>query len=244
MQADTTSSPALTLLSEEEAMFRDAVAAFAEEEVRPRVTEMEKAGRIDPALLPKYFELGLMGIEVPEQYGGAGGTLFMVTLAVEEISKIDAAAAIVCDVQNTLVNYPLVRYGNDAQKAKYLPQLTSEIVGAYALSESGSGSDAFSLATRAEKCGGKWILNGQKLWITNGAEAGVFVVFANTDPPAGYRGITAFIIERNFRGFKVGKKEDKLGIRASSTTELLLDNCEVPEENVLGPVGQGYKIAI
>jgi len=244
MQADTTSSPALTLLSEEEAMFRDAVAAFAEEEVRPRVTEMEKAGRIDPALLPKYFELGLMGIEVPEQYGGAGGTLFMVTLAVEEISKIDAAAAIVCDVQNTLVNYPLVRYGNDAQKAKYLPQLTSEIVGAYALSESGSGSDAFSLATRAEKRGGKWILNGQKLWITNGAEAGVFVVFANTDPPAGYRGITAFIIEREFTGFKIGKKEDKLGIRASSTVELLLDNCEVPDENVLGPVGQGYKIAI
>jgi len=225
-------------------MFRDAVAAFAEEEVRPRVMEMEKAGRIDPALLPKYFELGLMGIEVPEQYGGAGGTLFMVTLAVEEISKIDAAAAIVCDVQNTLVNYPLVRYGNDAQKSKYLPQLTSEIVGAYALSESGSGSDAFGLATRAEKRGGKWILNGQKLWITNGAEAGVFVVFANTDPPAGYRGITAFIIEREFTGFKIGKKEDKLGIRASSTVELLLDNCEVPDENVLGPVGQGYKIAI
>src|SRR5438067_58666 len=244
MQADTTSSPALTLLSEEEAMFRDAVAAFAEEEVRPRVMEMEKAGRIDPALLPKYFELGLMGIEVPEQYGGAGGTLFWVTLAVEEISKSDAASAIVCDVQNTLVNYPIVRYGNDAQKARYLPLLTSEIIGAYALSESGSGSDAFGLATRAEKRRDKWVLNGQKLWITNGAEAGVFVVFANADPSAGYRGITAFIIERNFRGFKVGRKEDKLGIRASSTTELLLDNCEVPEDNVLGPVGQGYKIAI
>src|SRR6059058_1429822 len=244
METETGAANALTILSEEEMMFRDAVAAFAEEEVRPRVTEMEKAGRIDPALLPKYFELGLMGIEVPEQYGGAGGTLFMVTLAVEEISKIDAAAAIVCDVQNTLVNYPLVRYGNDAQKSKYLPQLTSEIVGAYALSESGSGSDAFGLATRAEKRGGKWILNGQKLWITNGAEAGVFVVFANTDPPAGYRGITAFIIEREFTGFKIGKKEDKLGIRASSTVELLLDNCEVPDENVLGPVGQGYKIAI
>ena len=225
-------------------MFRDAVAAFAEEEVRPRVAEMEKAGRIDPALLPKYFDLGLMGIEVPEQFGGAEGTLFMVTLAVEEISKIDAAAAIVCDVQNTLVNYPITRYGSDAQKAKYLPQLTSEIVGAYALSESGSGSDAFGLATRAEKRGDKWVLNGQKLWITNGAEAGIFVVFANADPSAGYRGITAFIVERDFRGFKVGKKEDKLGIRASSTTELLLDNCEVPEENVLGPVGQGYKIAI
>jgi alkylation response protein AidB-like acyl-CoA dehydrogenase len=245
MPADaTTSSSALTLLSEEEMMFRDAVAAFAEEEVRPRVTEMEKAGKIDPALLPKYFELGLMGIEVPDQYGGAGGTLFMVTLAVEEISKVDAASAIVCDVQNTLVNYPIVRYGNDPQKSKYLPMLSSETIGAYALSESGSGSDAFGLATRAEKRGDRWILNGQKLWITNGAEAGIFVVFANADPSAGYRGITSFIIERDFKGFKVGKKEDKLGIRASSTVELLLDNCEVPEENVLGPVGQGYKIAI
>ncbi|HEV7837296.1 MAG TPA: acyl-CoA dehydrogenase family protein, partial [Gemmatimonadaceae bacterium] len=245
MQTDATSSPsALTLLSEEEIMFRDAVAAFAEEEVRPRVMEMEKAGKIDPALLPKYFELGLMGVEVPEQYGGAGGTLFMVTLAVEEISKVDAAAAIVCDVQNTLVNYPITQYGSEAQKAKYLPLLTSEVIGAYALSESGSGSDAFGLATRAEKRGDRWILRGQKLWITNGAEAGVFIVFANADPSAGYRGITAFIVERGFKGFSVGKKEDKLGIRASSTVELLLDDCEVPAENVLGPVGQGYKIAI
>jgi alkylation response protein AidB-like acyl-CoA dehydrogenase len=243
MQTDTGSS-ALTLLSEEEIMFRDAVAGFAEEEVRPRVMEMEKAGKIDPALLPKYFELGLMGIEVPEQYDGAGGTLFMVALAVEEISKIDAAAAIVCDVQNTLVNYPINQYGSEAQKAKYLPMLTSEVVGAYALSESGSGSDAFGLAARAEKRGDRWILRGQKLWITNGAEAGVFVVFANADPSAGYRGITAFIVERGFKGLTVGKKEDKLGIRASSTVELLLDDCEVPEENVLGPVGQGYKIAI
>ena len=244
MPAETASSSALTLLSEEEMMFRDAVAAFADEEVRPRVMEMEKAGKIDPALLPKYFELGLMGIEVPDQYGGADGTLFMVTLAVEEISKVDAASAIVCVVQNTLVNYPIVRYGNDAQKSKYLPMLSAETIGAYALSESGSGSDAFGLATRAEKRGDRWILNGQKLWITNGAEAGVFVVFANADPSAGYRGITAFIIERDFKGFKVGKKEDKFGIRASSTVELLLDNCEVPEDNVLGPVGQGYKIAI
>jgi alkylation response protein AidB-like acyl-CoA dehydrogenase len=245
MQADTGSSlSALTLLSEEEVMFREAIAAFAEEEVRPRVMDMERAGKIDPALLPKYFELGLMGIEVPEQYGGAAGTLFMVTLAVEEISKIDAAAAIVCDVQNTLVNYPITQYGTEAQKAKYLPLLTSEVVGAYALSESGSGSDAFGLATRAEKRGDRWLLRGQKLWITNGAEAGVFVVFANADPSAGYRGITAFIVERSFKGLSVGKKEDKLGIRASSTVELLLDDCEVPEENVLGPVGQGYKIAI
>src|SRR3954465_7765797 len=245
MQADTTTSlSVLTLLSEEEVMFRDAVAAFAEEEVRPRVTQMEKAGKIDPSLLPKYFELGLMGIEVPEQYGGAGGSLFMGTLAVEEISKIDAAAAIVCDVQNTLVNYPINRYGTDAQKAKYLPRLTSDTVGAYALSESGSGSDAFGLAARAEQKGDKWILNGQKLWITNGYEAGIYVVFANANPSAGYKGITAFIIERDFPGFTVGKKENKLGIRASSTVELLLDNCEVPDENVLGPVGQGYKIAL
>ena len=243
MQTDTT-SPALTLLSEEEIMFRDAVAAFAEAEVRPRVTAMEKGGKIDPELLPKYFEMGLMGIEVPEEYGGAGGSLFMVTLAVEEISKIDAAAAIVCDVQNTLVNYPIVKYGSDAQKSRYLPLLTSEKIGAYALSESGSGSDAFGLATRAEKRGDRWFLNGQKLWITNGAEAGIYVVFANANPAAGYRGITAFIVEREFKGLKVGKKEDKLGIRASSTVELLLDDCEVPEENVLGPVGQGYKVAI
>jgi alkylation response protein AidB-like acyl-CoA dehydrogenase len=244
MTTETAATSALTALSEEEIMFRDAVAAFAEEEVRPRVMEMEKAGKIDPSLLPKYFELGLMGIEVPDQYGGADGNLFMVTLAVEEISKVDAASAIVCDVQNTLVNYPITRYGSNAQKSKYLPQLTSEVVGAYALSESGSGSDAFGLATRAEKKGDRWILNGQKLWITNGAEAGIFVVFANADPSAGYRGITAFIVEREFKGFKVGKKEDKLGIRASSTVELLLDACEVPDENVLGPVGQGYKIAI
>lgn len=244
MTTQTDARPALTILSEEEEMFRDAVAGFAEEEVRPRVNDMEKAARIDPELIPKYFELGLMGIEVPEQYGGAGGSLFMVTLAVEEISKVDASAAILCDVQNTLVNYPLSRYGNDDQKSRYLPRLTSETVGAYALSESGSGSDAFGLATKAEKKGDKWILNGQKLWITNGYEAGIFVIFANANPSAGYKGITAFIVERDFPGFGVGKKEDKLGIRASSTVELLLDNCEVPEENVLGPVGQGYKIAI
>src|SRR5687767_4242017 len=244
MTTQTDARPALTILSEEEEMFRDAVAGFAEEEVRPRVMEMERAARIDPELIPKYFELGLMGIEVPEQYGGAGGTLFMVTLAVEEISKIDASAAILCDVQNTLVNYPINRYGNDDQKSRYLPRLTSETVGAYALSESGSGSDAFGLAARAEKKGDKWILNGQKLWITNGYEAGIYVVFANANPSAGYKGITAFIVERDFPGFSVGKKEDKLGIRASSTTELILDGCEVPEENLLGTQGQGYKIAI
>src|SRR5215213_8606437 len=244
MTIDTDARPALTILSEEEEMFRDAVAGFAEEEVRPRVMEMERAARLDPELIPKYFELGLMGIEVPEQHGGAAGSLFMVTLAVEEISKVDASAAILCDVQNTLVNYPINRYGNDDQKSRYLPRLTSDTVGAYALSESGSGSDAFGLAAKAEQKGDKWILNGQKLWITNGYEAGIFVIFANANPSAGYKGITAFIVERDFPGFSVGKKENKLGIRASSTVELLMDNCEVPEENVLGPVGQGYKIAI
>lgn len=225
-------------------MFRDAIAEFATGEVAPRVKSMEQAGKIDSDLIPKYFELGLMGIEVPEQYGGAGGSLMMVTLAVEELSKVDASAAILCDVQNTLVNYPINRYGTDAQKAKYLTELTGSKVGAYALSEADSGSDAFALATRAEKRGSSYILNGRKMWITNGAEAEVYVVFATVDPSLGYKGITAFLVERNFPGFSVGKKEDKLGIRASSTVELILDNCEVPEENVLGPVGQGYKVAI
>ncbi|MGI8547137.1 MAG: acyl-CoA dehydrogenase family protein [Gemmatimonadaceae bacterium] len=236
--------PPLTMLTEDETLFRHAVAEFAAAEVAPRVKAMERAGKIDPDLIPMYFELGLMGIEVDERYGGAGGSLMMMTLAVEELSKVDASAAIVCDVQNTLVNYPISRYGSDAQKQKYLPMLTGGTVGSYALSEAGSGSDAFALATRAEKRGDGYVLNGRKLWITNGAEAGIFVVFATVDPAAGYKGITAFIIERDFPGFSVGKKEDKLGIRASSTVELLLDNCEVPAENVLGPVGQGYKIAI
>src|SRR5215213_3883518 len=177
MQTHIDTRPALTILSEEEEMFRDAVKGFAEDEVRPRVKEMEKAGKIAPDLIPKYFELGLMGIESPEEYGGAGGSLFMVTLAVEEISKVDASAAIVCDVQNTLVNYPFARYGNDAQRAKYLTRLTSDTVGAYALSEPGSGSDAFGLATRAEKRGDRYILTGRKMWITNGAEAEIYVVF-------------------------------------------------------------------
>ena len=236
--------PPLTVFSEDEQLFREAVAGFAGEEVRPRVQAMERAGKIDPDLLPKYFELGLMGIEVAEQYGGAAGTLTMVAIAVEEISKVDASAAIVCDVQNTLVNYPISRYGSDDQRARYLTRLVSDTVGAYALSEPSSGSDAFALQTRAERRGDRYVLTGRKMWITNGAEAGVYVVFANANPSAGYKGITAFIVERGFPGFSVGKKEDKLGIRASSTTELILDECEVPESNVLGPVGQGYKIAI
>ena len=245
MSTDTdTSRPPLTILSDDEAAFRDAVAAFAADEVKPRVQAMERAGKIDQALVKQYFEMGLMGIEVPEQYGGADGSLMMVTLAVEEISKHDAAAAIVVDVQNTLVNYPINRYGSDALKAKYLPRLTSDTVGAYALSEPSSGSDAFGMTTRAEQRGGRWYLSGRKMWITNGAEAGIYVIFANADPSKGYKGITAFVVEREFTGFSVGKKEDKLGIRASSTTELILDGVEVPAENVLGPVGQGYKVAI
>jgi alkylation response protein AidB-like acyl-CoA dehydrogenase len=240
-----TATPApLTSLTSDEQLFQEAVSAFAEAEVRPRVAEMEKASHLDPALIRSAFDLGLMGIEVDEQYGGSGGGLMMVTLAVEAISRIDASAAILVDVQNTLVNYPIARYGSDSQKSRYLPKLTSETVGAYALSEPGSGSDAFGLSARAERRGETWVLNGRKMWITNGAEAGIYVIFANADPAAGHRGITAFIVERSFRGFAVGRKEDKLGIRASSTTELILDGCEVPAENVLGPVGQGYRIAI
>jgi alkylation response protein AidB-like acyl-CoA dehydrogenase len=245
MSTDLASArPPLTVLSEEETLFRDAVTALAEDEVRPRVHDMEEAGKIDPALTAKFFELGLMGIELPEQYGGAGGTAMMVVLAVEELSKVDASAAIQVDVQNTLVNYPIASYGSDAQQAQYLTRLASSRVGAYALSEPGSGSDAFGLATRAERVDGGWRLSGSKMWITNGAEAEVFVVFANTNPDAGYRGITAFIVEKGAEGFAVGKKENKLGIRASSTTALHLEGVFVPDANVLGEVGKGYKIAI
>jgi alkylation response protein AidB-like acyl-CoA dehydrogenase len=240
----STARPPLTQLSDEELMFRDAVAAFAEDEVRPRVKQMEEAGKLDRKLIESCFELGLMGIEVPETLGGAGGSLFMVALAVEEISKIDASSAILVDVQNTLVNYPINRYGSDYIKSTYLPRLTDGTVGAYALSEPGSGSDAFGMASRAEQRGDKWVLSGRKMWITNGAEAEIYVVFANANPSAGYKGITAFVVERGFPGFSVGKKEDKLGIRASSTSELILDDVQVPAANVLGPVGQGYKIAI
>jgi alkylation response protein AidB-like acyl-CoA dehydrogenase len=236
--------PALTTFSDDEIAFREAVAGFAAEEVKPRVQQMEKAGKIDPALIRQYFEMGLMGIEVPEQYGGSAGSCTMVAIAVEEVSKIDAAAAILVDVQNTLVNYPINRYGSESLKEKYLTRLTTDTIGAYALSEPGSGSDAFGMTTRAEQRDGAWLLNGRKMWITNGAEAGIFVVFATVDASKGYKGITAFVVEREFAGFSVGKKEDKLGIRASSTTELIFDNVRVPAENVLGPVGQGYKVAI
>jgi alkylation response protein AidB-like acyl-CoA dehydrogenase len=234
----------LTTLTADEALFRDSVTAFTENEVRPRVAEMERNARLDPALLQRAFEMGLLGIETEERFGGSGGSMMMVTLAVEAVSRVDASAAIVIDVQNTLINYPLARYGTAEQKERFLPALATSRLGAYALSEPGSGSDAFGLTTRAVRSDGGWSLTGRKMWITNGAEADVFLLFANADPQAGYRGITAFLIERDFSGFTVGRKEDKLGIRASSTTELILDNCRVPDENVLGPVGQGYLIAI
>ena len=243
MTTSTATTP-LTVLSEEEQMFRDAVADFADSEVRPRVAAMERAGTIDPTLVPKLFELGLMGIEIPEKHGGAGGGLFMTTLAVEQLSRVDASAAIFVDVQNTLVIEPFLQWASEEQRARYLPKLAADTVGAYALSEPEAGSDAFGLQTRATAKGDGWVLDGRKLWITNGAEAGVYVIFANTDFARGYKGITAFIVERGFRGFGVGKKEDKLGIRASSTTELILDGCEVPAANVLGEVGKGYKVAI
>jgi alkylation response protein AidB-like acyl-CoA dehydrogenase len=240
----TDARPPLTVLSEDEALFRDSIAGFAAREVKPRVQQMEKDGKIDPALTKQFFEMGLMGHEVGEEYGGAGGSLTMVTIAVEEVSKFDASAAIQLDVQNTLAIYPIATYGSEALKKKYLPRLTSDAIGAYALSEPSSGSDAFGLQTRAEQKGDKWILTGRKMWITNGAEAGIFVVFANANPSAGYKGITAFVVEKGFPGFAVGKKEDKLGIRASSTTELILDGVEVPSENVIGEAGHGYKYAI
>ncbi len=240
----TTHPNALSILSEEETMFREAVRDFAESEVRPHVSAMDEAGQFRADILAKFWELGLMGIEVPEQYGGAGGTIFMAGLAIEELARVDASAAIYVDVQNTLVNNILLRWGNDEQKQRYLPRMCTDLLGAFALSEPGSGSDAFALQTKAEKKGDHWELTGRKFWITNGAEAGLFIVFANTDFSKGYKGITAFIVERDFPGFAVGKKEQKLGIRASSTTELILESCRVPEENVIGPVGQGYKISI
>jgi len=243
----TTTPPAaapLTVLSEEEAMFQAAVREFAEEKVRPLSHEMDEKGALDPSLIPPCFELGLMGIEIPASLGGAGGSFFLSVLAVEALSQVDPAVAILVDVQNTLVNNCLLRWASDEQKARYFPKLASEWVGAYALSEPASGSDAFGLETRAVQTGDRWILDGRKLWITNGAEASLYVVFANADPAKGYKGITAFLVERGFKGFSVGKKENKLGIRASSTTELVLDRCEVPAANVLGEVGKGYKVSI
>jgi len=231
-------------LSDDERLFRDSVYEFADREIRPRVREMDERGEIAADLIPRLFALGLMGIEAPESCGGAGASFFHAVLAVEALSRVDPSIGVLVDVQNTLVVNALLRWASDDIRRRYLPRLTSDTVGAYALSEAGSGSDAFAMAARAVRTNGGWILNGRKLWITNAKEAGLFIVFANANPAEGYRGITAFIVERGFSGFAVGKKEDKLGIRASSTCELILEECRVPGENVLGEVGRGYKVAI
>ncbi|MCC6558205.1 MAG: acyl-CoA dehydrogenase family protein [Polyangiaceae bacterium] len=234
----------LTQLSEEERLFRDSVLDFARRRVAPRAAAMDEAAAMDAELIPPLFELGLMGVEVPEEHGGAGASFFNAILAVEALAVVDPSVSVLVDVQNTLVANAILRWATDEQKARYLPRLCREWVGSYALSEAGSGSDAFALAAQAERRGDRWILNGRKLWITNAKESSLFLVFANADKAKGYRGITAFIVERSSPGFSVGKKEDKLGIRASSTCELVLEDCEVPGENVLGEVGKGYKIAI
>jgi alkylation response protein AidB-like acyl-CoA dehydrogenase len=229
----------LTVLSEEESFFQSTVRKFAREQIRPHVREMDEAGAFRKDIIRQFFEMGLMGIEIPEEYGGQGGSFFQAVLAVEEPS-----AGVIVDVQNTICNNALMRWATAEQKDKYLPRLAADTVASYALSEAGSGSDAFAMATRAVDHGDHYLLNGRKLWITNAAEAGFFLLFANARPEAGYKGVTAFLIERGFPGFQVGKKEDKLGLRASSTCELVLDNCRVPRENVMGEPGQGYKIAI
>jgi alkylation response protein AidB-like acyl-CoA dehydrogenase len=236
--------PALTTLTEQERMLQEAVRDFAVSEIAPRAQAMDHAQQMDRAIIDQLFQLGLMGIEVPERYGGTGADFFTSALVVEELSKVDPSIGVIVDVQNTLVDNAILRWADDAQKARWLPSLAADTVGAYALSESGSGSDAFALACRAVADGDDWLLRGQKMWITNGNEADLFIVFATVDPDAGYKGITAFVVERDQPGFTVGKKEDKLGIRASSTTELVFDGVRIPPENVLGEVGKGYKVAI
>jgi butyryl-CoA dehydrogenase/short/branched chain acyl-CoA dehydrogenase len=242
-QTEVRPSP-LTRLSEEEKLFQSTVRRFAREQIGPHVREMDEAGVFRKDIIRQFFELGLMGIEIPEEYGGQGGSFFQCVMAVEELSAVDPSAGVIVDVQNTIVNNAIMRWANTEQKQRYLPRLAADTVSSYALSEAGSGSDAFAMATQAQDCGDHFLLNGRKLWITNAAESGLFLLFANANPGAGYRGITAFLIERGFPGFQVGKKEDKLGLRASSTCELILDNCRVPRENVMGEVGKGYKIAI
>src|ERR1700691_3787909 len=236
--------PPLTTLTEDEILFRDNIRQFADERVRPLVKEMDEKGIFDKDLIREFFQLGLMGIEIPEQYGGGGAKFFEAILAVEELSRVDASAGVVVDVQNTLVNNALLRWGSAEQKKRYLPKMAADTVGAYALSEAGSGSDAFALQTRAQLKGTEYVVSGRKLWITNAKEAGLFVLFATLDPSAGYKGITALLVEKDFPGFTVGKKEDKLGMLASSTCELILEDCRVPKQNVLGEPGKGYKIAI
>jgi len=235
---------ALTTLSEDERLFRDSVYEFSDREIRPLVREMDEQAKISPALIAKLFDLGVMGIEIPESYGGSGASFFHSVLAVEAVSRVDPSIGVLVDVQNTLVINALLRWGTEELKQRYLPKMAANTIGAYALSEAGSGSDAFAMATKASEHDGDWAITGRKLWITNGNEANLFIVFANVNPNEGYRGITAFLVERGFPGFTVGKKEDKLGIRASSTCELLFDGCRVPRGNVLGEVGKGYKVAI
>ena len=248
MSTATPSMPApalpLTVLADEEKMFQATVQRFARERIAPHVRQMDEAGVFRKELLKEMFALGLMGIEIPEEFGGQGGNFFQAVLAVEALAAVDPSAAVIVDVQNTIANNILLRWGNPEQKRRYLPKLAADTVASFALSEAGSGSDAFAMSTRAVRDGDTYRITGRKLWITNAAEAGIFFLFANANPDTGYRGITCFIVERDFRGFQVGKKEDKLGIRASSTCELILDECQVPAANVLGEAGKGYKIAI
>ncbi len=234
----------LTALAEDEQLFQNMVREFTEKQVKPHVMEMDRAAKLPRALIDQLFSLGVMGIEIPPVYGGAGSSFFMAILAIEELARVDPSVAVCVDVQNTLVNNALLRWLTPAQKERFLPRLAHDVVGAYALSEPGSGSDAFAMITQARPAGDTFVLNGRKLWITNGAEAGLYLLFANADPAKGYKGITGFVVERDFPGFSVGKKEDKLGIRASSTCELILEDVQVPRENVVGEVGQGYKVAI
>ncbi|GMV21216.1 MAG: putative acyl-CoA dehydrogenase fadE25 [Acidimicrobiia bacterium] len=238
------SIPALTTLTDEEILLRQSVREFAENRIRPLVREMDEHAKMDQALIKDLFDLGVMGVEVPEAHGGAGGTFFHSVLVVEELSRVDPSVGVLVDVQNTLVINAVLRWGSEALKASLLPRLAGQAIGAYALSEAGSGSDAFALQTRARQTDDGFVINGRKLWITNGNEADIFLVFANINPEAGYRGITAFVVERGTPGFTVGKKEDKLGIRASSTCELIFEDCAVPASSVLGDVGKGYKVAI
>jgi len=244
MSQTLTAMPALTRLAEDEAIFRDSVYEFADREIRPLAREMDEHAKFSPELITKLFELGVMSVEVPESFGGAGGTFFHSILAVESLSRVDPSIGVLVDVQNTLVINAVMRWGSDEIKRKYLPKFATSMIGAYCLSEAGSGSDAFALATRATEKGDGFAINGRKLWITNGNEADMFIVFANVNPEAGYRGITAFIVDRGTPGFTVGKKEDKLGIRASSTCELIFEDCVVAKSQILGEVGKGYKVAI
>jgi alkylation response protein AidB-like acyl-CoA dehydrogenase len=239
-----TAARPLTNLSEDEKLFAEAVREFALGEIAPFVSEMDEAQKIERAIIDQCFALGLMAIEIPEEYGGAGGSFFMTALAIEELARVDPSVCVMIDVQNTLVNNVFLNWARDDLLQKYLPRLAKDTIGAYALSEAGSGSDAFALQTRALEDGDDWVLTGRKLWISNGAEAGIFLIFATVDPDQGYKGITCFVVEKEFEGFEVGRKEDKLGLRASSTTELILENCRVPKSNVIGEVGRGYKVAI